>query len=57
MTGPSSACEAYPLGVSRPDLAVMDLPTPEEVFGVSRIGLREVSCDRPKSHRAGHCDR
>jgi hypothetical protein len=28
----------YRLGVSRPDLAVMDLPTPEEVFGVPRLG-------------------
>jgi hypothetical protein len=31
-----------PLGVSRPDLAVADLPTPEEVFGVRRIGAREL---------------
>jgi hypothetical protein len=30
--------QAYPLGVSRPDLAVADLPTPEEVFKVPRIG-------------------
>ncbi|WP_049565171.1 Nramp family divalent metal transporter [Nonomuraea sp. SBT364] len=29
---------AHPLGVSRPDLDVTDLPTPEEVFKVSRIG-------------------
>ncbi|WP_219509758.1 Nramp family divalent metal transporter [Nonomuraea ceibae] len=29
---------AHPLGVSRPDLGVTDLPTPEEVFKVSRIG-------------------
>ncbi|MGH8935212.1 MAG: Nramp family divalent metal transporter [Acidimicrobiia bacterium] len=28
----------YQLGVSRPDLAVLDLPTPEEVFGVPRVG-------------------
>ncbi len=28
----------YPLGVSRPDLTLADLPTPEEVFGVPRIG-------------------
>jgi hypothetical protein len=27
-----------PLGVSRPDLGVTDLPTPEEVFKVDRIG-------------------
>ncbi|MPZ61229.1 MAG: hypothetical protein GEU93_08020 [Propionibacteriales bacterium] len=30
--------ETVPLGVSRPDLVVEDLPTPEEVFGVRRIG-------------------
>ena len=34
-----SRLETYPLGVSRPDLAVADLPTPEEVFGVPRIGV------------------
>ena len=34
--------ESYPLGVSRPPLAVADLPDPEEVFGVRRIGLREL---------------
>jgi hypothetical protein len=33
---------SYPLGVSRPDLAVQDLPTPEEVFKVSRLGPREL---------------
>jgi hypothetical protein len=32
----------HPLGVSRPDLAVADLPTPEEVFNVRRIGPREL---------------
>ncbi|MEJ3653638.1 Nramp family divalent metal transporter [Actinomycetes bacterium KLBMP 9759] len=32
----------YRLGVSRPDLGVADLPAPEEVFGVSRIGTREL---------------
>src|SRR5918992_293817 len=32
----------YPLGVSRPDLAVADLLTPEEVFKVRRIGPREL---------------
>lgn len=32
----------YPLGVSRPDLAMADLPTPEEVFKVRRIGPREL---------------
>lgn len=31
----------FRLGVSRPDLDVMDLPTPEEVFGVPRIGAKE----------------
>jgi hypothetical protein len=34
--------QSYPLGVSRPDLAVEDLPTPEEVFRVRRIGPREL---------------
>lgn len=33
---------SYPLGVSRPDLVVQDLPTPEEVFKVKRIGPREL---------------
>ena len=42
MTNVESAREFYPLGVSRPDLAVTDLPTPEEVFGVSRLGFREL---------------
>ncbi|MEU8106255.1 Nramp family divalent metal transporter [Nonomuraea muscovyensis] len=32
----------HPLGVSRPDLVVTDLPTPEEVFKISRIGPREL---------------
>jgi hypothetical protein len=32
----------YPLGTSRPDLAVEDLPEPEEVFKVRRIGPREL---------------
>ncbi|WP_084958106.1 Nramp family divalent metal transporter [Thermoactinospora rubra] len=32
----------YKLGVSRPDLEVADLPTPEEVFKVSRIGPKEL---------------
>jgi hypothetical protein len=31
-----------PLGVSRPDLAVEDLPAPEEVFGVRRLGWRQI---------------
>jgi hypothetical protein len=33
---------SYPLGKSRPALAVADLPEPEEVFGVKKIGLREL---------------
>jgi hypothetical protein len=33
---------SYPLGVSRPDLTVQDLPSPEEVFKVRRIGWREL---------------
>jgi hypothetical protein len=32
----------YSLGVSRPDLQVQDLPTPEEVFGVSRLGAGQI---------------
>jgi len=32
----------YPLGTSRPDLGLADLPTPEEVFRVSRIGPRQL---------------
>ena len=31
-----------PLGVSRPPLAVEDLPEPEQVFGVSKIGPRQL---------------
>jgi hypothetical protein len=31
----------YPLGVSRPPLALTDLPAPEEVFGVGRMGFKE----------------
>jgi hypothetical protein len=34
--------KTQPLGVSRPDLVVQDLPTPEEVFRVRRIGWREL---------------
>jgi hypothetical protein len=34
--------DTYSLGVSRPPLDVADLPTPEEVFGVSTIGAKEV---------------
>lgn len=32
----------YPLGKSRPPLGVQDLPEPEEVFGVRRIGAKEL---------------
>jgi Ninjurin len=32
-----------PLGVSRPDLALDDLPAPEEVFKVRRLGPKEVA--------------
>jgi len=32
----------YPLGVSRPPLTITDLPEPEEVFGVRRLGAREL---------------
>ncbi|GLW66545.1 hypothetical protein Arub01_47890 [Actinomadura rubrobrunea] len=39
---PDARSAARPLGVSRPDLAVTDLPTPEEVFRVRRIGPREL---------------
>ncbi|MEV5888973.1 Nramp family divalent metal transporter [Nonomuraea fuscirosea] len=33
---------SHPLGVSRPDLEVADLPTPEEVFKVPRLGIKEL---------------
>jgi hypothetical protein len=33
--------DEFLLGVSRPPLGVGDLPTPEEVFGVGRIGFKE----------------
>jgi hypothetical protein len=36
------AAKTHPLGVSRPDLAVADLPTREEVFGVQRLGTKEL---------------
>jgi hypothetical protein len=32
----------YQLGVSRPPLAVADLPIPEEVFGVPHLGRKEI---------------
>ncbi|MQA97137.1 MAG: hypothetical protein GEV11_21760 [Streptosporangiales bacterium] len=41
-TADTTAAPTYPLGVSRPDLAVADLPVPEEVFGVPRIGVKEL---------------
>jgi hypothetical protein len=36
------AGQAIQLGVSRPPLEVADLPTPEEVFGVSKLGTGEI---------------
>lgn len=33
---------SHQLGVSRPDLEVADLPTPEEVFNVPRLGKKEL---------------
>ncbi|WP_028921282.1 Nramp family divalent metal transporter [Pseudonocardia acaciae] len=37
-----SPARTFPLGVSRPSLEVDDLPTPEEVFKVRRLGAREL---------------
>jgi hypothetical protein len=37
-----SAGQATQLGVSRPPLEVADLPTPEEVFGVPKLGTGEI---------------
>ncbi|MBA3430127.1 MAG: Nramp family divalent metal transporter [Actinobacteria bacterium] len=34
--------EGYPLGVSRPPLELVDLPSPEEVFGVDHLGTKEL---------------
>lgn len=34
--------KVHPLGASRPDLTVEDLPTPEEAFGVRKIGPKEL---------------
>jgi hypothetical protein len=34
--------DGYQLGVSRPPLEILDLPTPEEVFGVERLGARDI---------------
>jgi len=42
MTEVQRGATTYPLGVSRPDLAVAELPTPEEVFRVPRIGARQL---------------
>ncbi|MFD1519282.1 Nramp family divalent metal transporter [Pseudonocardia yunnanensis] len=42
MTEVQRGARTYPLGVSRPELAVEDLPTPEEVFRVKRIGFRQL---------------
>jgi len=39
---PAEQIPTRQLGVSRPPLAVTDLPEPEEVFQVRRIGLREL---------------
>jgi hypothetical protein len=33
---------SVPLGVSRPELEVADLPEPEEVFGIRKIGARQL---------------
>jgi hypothetical protein len=40
-TEDSPQASQYGLGVSRPPLRVANLPTPEEVFGVPRLGIRE----------------
>ena len=42
MTDVQRSKNTYPLGTSRPDLAMADLPSPEEVFRVSRIGPRQL---------------
>ncbi len=39
---PDRGVETRQLGVSRPAVSVVDLPTPEEVFGVERLGTREL---------------
>ncbi len=38
---PGASQGTYELGVSRPPLEVLDLPTPEEVFGVEKVGVKE----------------
>jgi hypothetical protein len=42
MSGATAEHPSMPLGTSRPDLRVEDLPTPEEVFKVRRIGPKEL---------------
>ncbi|MBG0564829.1 Nramp family divalent metal transporter [Actinoplanes aureus] len=37
-----TAARSYPLGRSRPDLALDDLPEPEQVFKIDRIGPRQL---------------
>ena len=37
-----SPAQSIPLGVSRPNLGLANLPTPEEVFNVRRIGPKEL---------------
>src|ERR671916_508821 len=39
---PVTEARSYPLGTSRPDLGVDDLPEPEDVFRVRRIGPRQL---------------
>jgi hypothetical protein len=39
---PPEQIRTYQLGTSRPPLTVTDLPEPEEVFKVRRIGLRQI---------------
>ena len=39
---PAAQSDVYPLGESRPPLGVGDLPEPEEVFKVSRLGPRQI---------------
>jgi hypothetical protein len=40
--GRASESSEYQLGVSRPPLGVADLPEPEEVFKVRRLGVRQI---------------
>src|SRR6185312_11616832 len=41
-TETTDTARTRPLGVSRPPLAVDDLPEPEEVFKVRRLGWRQI---------------